>query len=117
MAIAADRINKPTRKVRKLLKKLPKRPTSDQIHDLRTNARRSEATISALRLTKAKNERSMLRDLKKVRKGAGKVRDMDVLTGYSLTIRRSFTTLRIRTIRQSVCDLGNRSLASFVGPF
>jgi hypothetical protein len=44
MAIDADRIQKPTRTLRKFLKKNPKQPTLDQIRDLRTNTRRLEAT-------------------------------------------------------------------------
>jgi CHAD domain-containing protein len=85
MTIDADRIRKPVRKLRKFFKKSPKRPSSGLIHNLRTNSRRVETAIDALGLSSHKNERRLLRDLARVRKRAGKVRDMDVLVGYTLT--------------------------------
>ena len=86
MPIDTDRIQKSIRKLRKFLKRSPKRPSSSEIHDLRTNARRFEAAVEALALDRGKNQRRLLRDLGRVRKRAGKVRDMDVLTGFTLTI-------------------------------
>ena len=80
MPLDADRIQKPVRKLGKLLKKLPKQPAPEQIHDLRTRARRLEATLEALGLESRANERQMLRKLKRIRRRAGKIRDMDVLT-------------------------------------
>ena len=85
MSIDAERIHKPIRKLRQILKKLPKRPSSKKIHDLRTNARRFEATVEALGFGRSKNEKKLLRRLARLRKCAGKVRDMDVLIGYALT--------------------------------
>jgi CHAD domain-containing protein len=82
MPLDADRIQKPVRKLRKLLKKLPKQPAPEQIHDFRTGARRLEATLDALGLDSRRNERRTLRKLKRLRRLAGKIRDMDVLTGY-----------------------------------
>lgn len=86
MGIDASRIHKPVRKLRKFLKKSPKVPASHEIHDLRTNARRMETTVAALGQVAHKNERRLLHELAKLRKRAGKVRDMDVLTGLILTV-------------------------------
>jgi CHAD domain-containing protein len=83
MALDTDRIEKTVRKLRKLVKKAPKRPTPDNIHDLRTYTRRFEAAVAALKLDSRGNERRLLRDLKRARKRAGKIRDMDVLTSYT----------------------------------
>jgi CHAD domain-containing protein len=83
MPIDVDRVQKPIRKLRKFLKKRPKRPTPDEIHNLRTNTRRFEAAIAAFGLDRNGNERRLLRDLKPIRKRAGKIRDMDVLTDYA----------------------------------
>ena len=85
MPIDADRIHKPARKLRKILKNLPKRPSPDEIHDLRTNARRFEAVTDALGQNHGRKTRQLLRDLERLRKRAGKVRDMDVLIGYGST--------------------------------
>jgi CHAD domain-containing protein len=41
----------------------------------------------ALRLTSRRNERRLLQELAPVRRKAGKVRDMDVLTGFSASLR------------------------------
>ncbi|HEY1470464.1 MAG TPA: CHAD domain-containing protein [Candidatus Acidoferrum sp.] len=82
-----DRIQKPVRRLRKFLKKAPSRPDSQQIHKLRTDIRRVETTIQAFALGDKKNERRVLRSLARLRKRAGKIRDMDVLTGYALRIR------------------------------
>jgi CHAD domain-containing protein len=83
MSVNLDRIHKPVRKLRKFLKKTPKRPTPDEIHSLRTNARRFETTIDAFGLASRRNERRLLRDLAELRKRAGKLRDRDVLTGFA----------------------------------
>ena len=83
MSLDPDRIQKSVRKLRKLVKKAPKRPTPGQVHDLRTHTRRFEATAQALRLDSKRNERRVLRALARLRRRAGKVRDMDVLTGHT----------------------------------
>jgi CHAD domain-containing protein len=83
MPLNIDRIHKPVRKLRKFLKKAPKRPTPDAVHSLRTNARRLEITVDAFGLAFKGNERRLLRDLSRIRKRAGKVRDRDVLTAFA----------------------------------
>jgi CHAD domain-containing protein len=83
MALDIKRIEKSMRKLRKLVRKAPKRPTPDNIHDLRTYTRRFEAAAGALNLGSRRNERRLLRDLARARKRAGKIRDMDVLTSYT----------------------------------
>jgi CHAD domain-containing protein len=80
-------IKKNIRKLRKLLKKAPKRPNPDEIHDLRTQVRRFEAMLEALGVSGKRNERRLLRHLSRIRKCAGKIRDMDVLTGYASTVQ------------------------------
>src|SRR2546429_285076 len=87
MPVDVKRIEKPVRKLRKLLKNTPKRPTPDEIHSLRTNTRRLEATIGALGLNSKGNERKLLRELAPIRRRAGKIRDMDVLTADVADVR------------------------------
>ncbi|MCU1309052.1 MAG: hypothetical protein JWO20_177 [Candidatus Angelobacter sp.] len=86
MPVDNARIEKPVRKVRKFLKRAPRNPTPDEIHDLRTNTRRLEATMQAFGLSSNGNEQQLLRELKRVHKRAGKIRDMDVLTEDASTI-------------------------------
>ncbi len=86
MAIDADRMQKPVRKLRKLLKKMPRQSPAEDVHDLRTNSRRLEAAFQALSLDAGRNGRKVLKKVGKLRKRAGKVRDMDVQTGYLSTL-------------------------------
>src|SRR5262249_31397974 len=81
MALDLDQLEKPIRKLRKLLKKMPSEPTPKQVHDLSTNARRLEAMLEAI--DPDQNGRRILKQIAKVRKKAGKVRDMDVLTAFA----------------------------------
>jgi CHAD domain-containing protein len=81
MAIDAEKIHKSLRKLRKLAVKLPKDPSPEKVHKLRTSARKLEAIFSALALNSQKNERRLIKGLRTIRKRAGKVRDLDVLTG------------------------------------
>ena len=81
MAIDADRMHKPVRKLRKLLEKMGSQPAAKDVHDLRTSSRRLEASFQALSLDGGRNGRKVLKKVRKIRKRAGKVRDMDVLTG------------------------------------
>lgn len=76
------RVLKPARKLRKLLKRMPKQPAPEQVHDLRTNTRRFEAVLAAVSPDAVRKEKRLLKDLAGIRKKAGRVRDMDVLTDY-----------------------------------
>jgi|HubBroStandDraft_4_1064222.scaffolds.fasta_scaffold57218_3 CHAD domain-containing protein len=82
MSLNIDRILKSVRRVRKFLAKAPKNPPPEKIRDLRTSARRLEAAIEAFGLGSKRREKRLFRDLRQVRKRAGKVRDMDVFTGH-----------------------------------
>lgn len=86
MAFDLDTAQKDIRELRKFLKRTPKHPTPENIHTLRTRTRRFEAALQALALDTAPNERRALRKLKKLRRRAGEVRDLDVLTGYAAEI-------------------------------
>src|SRR5437879_4981288 len=86
MPLDVAQIQKPIRKLRKFLKKPPKQPTPDEIHDLRTNSRRLEAEFRAFGLDSNGSERRLLRDLRPIRKRAGRIRDIDVLTEHASTV-------------------------------
>jgi CHAD domain-containing protein len=86
MPLDVDRALKPLKKLRKSVKKFPKQPSPEQVHDLRTSTRKIEATLEALALDASRNGRKLLSEVARVRKPAGKVRDMDVLTGFASTL-------------------------------
>ena len=86
MALDRQQLVKPVKKLRKLVNNLDAEPTPDKVHDLRTNTRRFEAEFGALALDAQGVRKSILKNLRRCRKEAGKVRDLDVLTSYAATI-------------------------------
>lgn len=86
MALDPERLQKPLKKVRKQLKKMASGP--EDIHKFRTNCRRIETTLRALDLAEKGSGRRVSKRIAKLRKRAGKVRDMDVLTEYLIALDR-----------------------------
>jgi CHAD domain-containing protein len=60
------------------LTKLSKKPAPDCIHKFRTNSRRVEAVLTDVVLELNRNDEKLLRLLARLRKKAGRVRDLDV---------------------------------------
>jgi CHAD domain-containing protein len=75
-----ERAERALRQMRKLLSSLPDDPAPNQVHMLRTRARRIEAVAAAFEPVDGKAAKQLLKAIKPVRKAAGGVRDMDVLT-------------------------------------
>lgn len=88
MSFDTARIHKSARRVTRFLRRNSRRPSSEAVHDLRTGVRSLETTFSTLGLDSKKSVRRVLRILRDVRKRAGKVRDMDVLTAHALAIKQ-----------------------------
>ncbi len=82
MPLNSRELDQRLQKLRKSLKGFPNNPTADEVHDLRTRTRRVEAILQALEMNSAGNEKKLLAGLQSIRSHAGKVRDIDVLTGY-----------------------------------
>lgn len=80
------RLQKPVRSLRKGLKSLPKDPAPAQVHKLRTGARHMETLAAALMPADAHKTRRLLKSIKPLRKAAGGVRDMDVMTENALKL-------------------------------
>src|ERR1700690_1891935 len=60
------------------LTKLAKKPAPESVHKFRTNSRRVEALLSEVAPQINRNERKLLKLLSRLRKKAGRVRDLDV---------------------------------------
>jgi CHAD domain-containing protein len=86
MAIESRSIQKPFRKLRRLLKRISEPVEPEQVHELRTGARRIEAMLHALELGHRSVAGELLKHLKPMRKAAGAVRDMDVLIASAATL-------------------------------
>jgi len=87
MSLDSKQLQKPVRKLRKLLKNAAKHPFPEQVHDLRTNTRRLEAALASVSCNPRPRDRKLLKELGRICKRAGKARDMDVLTGFAASVR------------------------------
>jgi CHAD domain-containing protein len=86
MTVELRSIEKPFRNLRRLLKKIAEPPEPEQVHQLRTGARRIEAMLHALELGHRSVAGELIAHLKPIRKAAGAVRDMDVLIASAATL-------------------------------
>src|SRR5262245_46590370 len=87
MSFDIKRVQKSEQRVERFLRRNAKSPSTAAIHRLRTNARRLETTFGTLSIHSNARLKRLLADLAVVRKRAGKVRDMDVLTADVMTIK------------------------------
>jgi CHAD domain-containing protein len=81
-------VQKALRDLGKSLKSLPPNPQPKQVHKLRTSARRVEAIAAALPEADGKASRRLVKAIGPLRKAAGGVRDMDVLTANIRKLRQ-----------------------------
>ncbi len=78
MPIDLKRSHQSFQKLARELTKLTKTPTPDSVHKFRTNSRRVEAVLSEVLPKLNRNEKKLLKLLSRLRKRAGRVRDLDV---------------------------------------
>jgi CHAD domain-containing protein len=83
MSLEVHKVQRPFRRLRRLLKRLPKDALAEDVHELRILTRRLEATVHALMLDRWRDGRRLLKLLAPIRKAAGRVRDMDVLVNVT----------------------------------
>jgi CHAD domain-containing protein len=86
MELELGNVRKPVRILRKSLKSFGRDPAIEDVHKLRTCARRIEAIAAALMPGQKKMTRRLLKTIRPVRKAAGDVRDMDVLAAKALSL-------------------------------
>ncbi len=79
-------MREPFRKLRESLKHLEKNPPPEEVHKLRIQARRIESIASALVPAGGHKARRLIKPVKQLRRAAGGVRDMDVLTSNALSL-------------------------------
>jgi CHAD domain-containing protein len=82
MPLNSRELSRRLQKLRKSLRNVPRNPTVDEVHDLRTRSRRVELILEALEMGSSGNEKKVLRHLESMRGPAGKVRDLDVFTSH-----------------------------------
>jgi CHAD domain-containing protein len=87
MSDSPEQLREPFRKLRESLKHIEKNPPPEEVHKLRIQARRIESIASALAPDGSKKARRLIKPVKQLRRAAGGVRDMDVLTSNALSLR------------------------------
>jgi CHAD domain-containing protein len=65
-------------KLNRELGKLGRKPAPERVHKFRTNSRRAEALLSEVALSHQGNDAKLLKRLARLRKKAGRLRDLDV---------------------------------------
>jgi CHAD domain-containing protein len=95
MELELGNVRKPVRMLRKSLKSLTREPPIEDVHNLRTCARRVEAIAAALMPGDSKLTRRLLKTIRPVRKAAGDVRDMDVLAAKARSLDRYHRNLSV----------------------
>jgi CHAD domain-containing protein len=88
MADELESVRKALRELSKTVKSLPGDLTPRRVHKLRTATRRVEAIAAALPNGDGKKSRHLLKSIEAVRKAAGGVRDMDVLSANARKLAR-----------------------------
>lgn len=86
MSDSPEHLREPFRKLRESLKHLEKNPPPEDVHKLRIQARRIESIASALVPAGGHRARRLIKPVKLLRRAAGTVRDMDVLTSNALSL-------------------------------
>jgi CHAD domain-containing protein len=69
------------RKLSRQLNKLAKKPAPENVHKFRTYSRRIEALLDELVPKFTRNDKKLLKQLARLRKKAGRIRDLDVQIG------------------------------------
>jgi CHAD domain-containing protein len=87
MAFDQDRVAQLFNRLDRQLTKLSSKPQPKNIHQFRTAARRVETLISELIADPNRKERKLLKLMTKLRRRAGKVRDLDVQIGALRSLR------------------------------
>jgi CHAD domain-containing protein len=116
MALQLKTVERPSRKFRKYLKRVRSTDTSAQpapedIHVLRTQTRHLEAAVRALALDAEPSAASLLKQLKPIRKQAGRVRDMDVMVGFAATLRQDRDDPAVVTLLEFLAAQRTRAAA------
>lgn len=109
------------RKLRRLLREVSEQPLPERIHQLRTTIRRTETFLSSHDLDEKRDVKKLLQQLAKLRRRAGKVRDLDVQTFALRTVhigREEDTKIRLMDeLREQRNKLGKKLQAGIQDRF
>ena len=95
-------------KLNRLLSRVPAHPTPEAVHQLRTTTRRVEALLEALAPESDRNQRKLARSLKRVRRRAGRIRDLDVHLGALRSLKIGRDTSRKQQLINQLAERRSR---------
>lgn len=117
MGVQAERAIETLHEMRAVIKRWPKDPNPEDVHQLRTTVRRLEALGDLLQLRSKSHESKIWKVAGALRKSAGKVRDLDVLTelarthgGNRRSAPREELIERIQSMRREALEVLNRKI-------
>ena len=125
MAVDHQRTQHLFKRLSQLLGQNASRPHPVAVHDLRTISRRVEALLDTLATEPDRNQRKVLRRLKRLRRRAGRVRDVDVQilalrtlkigrdSGRKVQLARHLSDLRSRRERKLRKALDSETVRAF----
>ena len=93
------------RRLSRLLGQVAKKPQAEAVHQFRTTSRRIEAILEAVAAEPDRNQRKLMRRLAKLRRRAGRVRDMDVQMALLRTLKIGRDGHRKERLMEALADL------------
>lgn len=105
MAIASDRSEIVFRKTEKALLRLGSDEHAETVHSFRTAARRLELLLSEFSSDEGSNERKLIKALNRIRKRAGKVRNIDAQLAALRSLKVAQQPRRKTQLTQTLVEL------------
>ena len=104
MSLDADHVRQLIGRLRGLIEQTGQAAEVERVHHLRTHTRRLEALLQAPPATSFKGKRKLLKRLKRLRRRAGKVRDLDVQMEALASLSRGATAPNLLAAPDGRCD-------------
>jgi CHAD domain-containing protein len=105
MPIAGVRVQFVFQKVERDLQRLCARTQSESVHSFRTTTRRLQTLLEELLPERDRNEKNLLKLLDRIRKRAGKVRDLDVQLGALRSLKAAQEPRRKTQLMQELIEV------------
>jgi len=108
MSISSDHSRSVYRKLDKDLEQLSSAPTPQTIHRFRTGVRRLQTLLEEISPRRDRHQKKLLKLLARLRKRAGKVRDLDMQLGALRTLKSAQEPRRKTQLTQALLELRAR---------
>ena len=105
------------RKLNRQLDKLARKPTAENVHGFRTSSRRVEAMLEELGSNPGRNHKKLLKLLSRLRKRAGRVRDLDAQIGALRSLKIPQEPARRAQLMRMLIEERTRREKKLVGIF